>query len=354
MRLQHSPLALCLIAALLACTAAQDESADARPVQEPAPAEVAEPMAGFAGMVGGEWKMTVEAGTSMFDTWHWGPGKRSLRVMTHGDDAEGNPWRALGVVYWHPGRKQVCLLGLNPYERSVSEGTITFEGESAEAVSDLYQTGVRRKIVQRWAFEGPDEHRFALLEAIDPAGLTPMVEFTYVRSRTLTPIRPPPAGESPEPSEHLKPLVSLLGHAWETTGEAEGAWAIGAALHIQSTFEWVPYANGIYVRVLAPSKEDEPTHLFDAYVYHHTGTGALRCLALSSRGGVHEGYLAVLDGGALQLDLTSYTDDQVVPHVVRFDFETDGSLRNRVWSLAGTERTLMLDVHHEKLEPKED
>ena len=59
-------------------------------------------------------------------------------------------------------------------------------------------------------------------------------------------------------------------------------------------------------------------------------------------------------GGALQLDLKGYEGDQVVPHVVRFDFEQDGTLRHRVWSLKGTERTLMFDVHHNKLEPKKD
>ena len=39
---------------------------------------------------------------------------------------------------------------------------------------------------------------------------------------------------------------------------------------------------------------------------------------------------------------------------VRLDFERDGALRQRVWSLKGTERTLLLDVHHKKLEPKKD
>ena len=32
--------------------------------------------------------------------------------------------------------------------------------------------------------------------------------------------------------------------------------------------------------------------------------------------------------------------------------EEDGTLRSRVWSLEGTERTLVLDAHHEELEPK--
>ncbi len=360
MRFHHTFNLPSLIAALSACAAPQDGSPDDKPAHElaaPAPAapsEVADPMASFARMVSGEWRVTYQSGTSMYDTYHWGPGKHSLRVMTHGDDAAGNPWRALGVVYWHPARRQLCTLGLNPYERSVSESTITVEGETTEAVSDLYQSGVRRKIVSRDTFDGPDRFHTTLLEEIDPGKLTPLVEWDYIRSRTLTPVRPLPAQNPPKPSEHLKALEPLLGRTWETRGEAKGDWATGAALHIQSTFEWIPYIDAIYARVLAPSKDGERTHLLDAYIFHHIGTDALRCLALSNRGGVYEGDIAVLDGGALQLDLKSYEGDRVVPYVVRFDFERDGTLRHRVWSLNGAERTLMLEVHHKKLEPMKE
>lgn len=64
--------------------------------------------------------------------------------------------------------------------------------------------------------------------------------------------------------------------------------------------------------------------------------------------------LTVLDDGALQLDLKGYEGDRVVHYVVRLDFEQDGTLRHRLWSVKGTERTLTLDVHHKKLEPKKD
>src|SRR5262245_12640298 len=120
-------LAQFLTVALSAGTAREDKGPDAKPVQEPVPAQAANPTASFARMVGGEWKMTAAAGTSMFDTWHWGPGRHSMRVMTDGLGADGNPWRALGVVYWHPGRKQVCSLGLSPYGAGVAEGAIKFD-----------------------------------------------------------------------------------------------------------------------------------------------------------------------------------------------------------------------------------
>ena len=318
-------------------------------VEEPAAAKVADPMASFARLLPGEWRVTAQSGTSMFHTWHWGPGRHSMRRMTDGSDAGGNPWRELRVVYWHPGRKQVCLLGLTPFQSGVMEGTIQFEEERGEAAFDLYQTGVRRKMGLRWTFEGPDKFHETLLEATGPAGLTPLAAWDHVRFNAPTATRPPDAEEAPKSSERLKALEPLLGHTWE----AEGAWATGGAFHVQSTFEWIPLVDAIYVRVVAPNQGGEPTHLLDAYLYRHTGTGALRCLALSNRGGVYEGDLTVLDGGALQFDLTGYEGDRVVRHVVRFDFERDGTLRQRVWSLEGIERRLRLDVRHKKLEPKQ-
>src|SRR5262249_49152515 len=154
----------------------------------------------------------------------------------------GDPWRALRVVYWHPGRKQVCLLGLDPFATSVMEGTIKFEGETADGVFDLYQTGVRRKMGLRWAFDGPDKYRETLLEATGPAGLKPLVEWEHVRSKTPTEKRPRTVEEAPKPSKRLKAFEALLGHTWE----AKGSWAAGDAFHIQSTFEWVPIIDAIY------------------------------------------------------------------------------------------------------------
>ncbi|MBN4058956.1 hypothetical protein JYU10_00635, partial [bacterium AH-315-J04] len=248
------------------------------------------------------------------------------------------------VFYWHPGRKQVRLLGLSPFMRGVSEGTMRFAGETADAVFDLYQAGRLRKMGLRWTFDGPDKYHETLLEATGTAGLTPLNELDYVRSKTLTLAGPRTDEEAPKPSKYLKILESLVGHTWE----AKGDWATGGTLHIQTTFEWVPYADFIYARSFALTTDGKRTHLLDAYFYHHNGTNTMRCLALSNEGGVYEGDITVLEGGALQLNLTGHEGEQVVPLVVRFDFEKDGTLHHRVWSLEGAERTLMLDVHHRK------
>jgi hypothetical protein len=265
--------------------------------------------------------------------------------MTDGAGAGGEPWREVQVFYWHPGRKQVRLLGLSPFARGVSEGTIKFEGETADGVFDLYQTGGRRNMGLRWAFDGPDKYRDTLLEATGPDGLKPLVELEQVRSTPPAAPRPRTV-EGGKPSERLKAFEPLLGHTWEAKGE----WAGGDAFRARTAFEWVPLADAIYVRVVGREGE----HLLDAYVYHHTGAKVLRCLALSNRGGVYEGDVTVLDGGAPQLDLRGYEGDRRVQNVVRLDFEKDGAVRQRVWSVKGAERTLMLDVHHKKLGPKSD
>jgi hypothetical protein len=335
MRFLHL-LALSTLASLLHAGAV----ASPNPVQDESPeVKAASPMAPFARMEGGEWRVTFESGASQFDVWTWGPGRHSMQGQTHGCGAIGEPWRALTVVYWHPGREQVRLLALSPFARGVSEGTMRFEGEIVDAEFDLHQTGGPREMGQRWTFDGPDRYLATLWDAGHP----PLGEWEYVRSTKLTEKRPRTGDEAPRPSKHLRVFESLLGHAWE----ARGKWATGEAIHIRSTFEYVPYADGIHVRTVALTADGEPTHLLDAYLYHHTGTGALRCLALSSRGGVYEGDVTVLEGGALQLDLTGSEGDEILPRVVRLDLEEDGTLRQRAWSREGTERTLILDVRHQ-------
>jgi hypothetical protein len=340
MRLQPVLIVLSLFAAPSACTAAQSESSDAKPVRDAAPADVAGPMASFARLIPGAWRVTFENGTSSIGSWDWGPGKHSIR----GGELE--------VYYWHPGRKQVCMLTLHPeipgIGRGSGEGTIEFDGETADGVFELYQPRHRRKLGLRWTFDGPDKYHDALLEATSPEGLRPLAEWD--RFRVARPPATPPraADQARKPSEHLRDFAPLLGGTWEARRDS----LAGETVHVQSTFEWVP--DYVHARMHAPSEDGAPTHLLDAYFYQHVGTGALRCLALSNRGAVYEGDLTVLDGGALQLEMKGYEGERVVPYVVRLDLEKDDTLRHRAWSLEGAGRKLVLDVRHEKVEPKGD
>lgn len=360
LQLRCAPFTLALSALSLAfvlssCAAPPTNNLDTAARNQPAPNQpttldkVPHALSAFAGMVGGEWRMVVQSGMGMFDTWHWGPGRHSLRVMTHGESAASEPWRELSVIYWHPARKQVCRLGIGPYQRSISEGTITFDGQTATGRSDLYQTSVHRKMGLRWTFDGPDKYHDVLLED-SGAGLQTLAEWDRVRATTLTPVSPPPADKLPKFPERLNPLESLHGHTWESTGHPQGAWKDAADLLLRSTVEWVPYADGIYIRVIDPRNDGETAHLLDTYLYHHTGTSAVRCLVLSNHGGVYEGDFRKLNGGEMQLELTGYEGETITQYLVRLDVNTNESLRLRLWSFEGAARTLMLDTHHSKLE----
>ncbi len=135
--------------------------------------------------------MFVTARTIRFDTWTWGAGQRSMRMHTQVSDGGGNPWRELLVVYWHPGREQVRLLGLHPdipgIGRGVTEGTRRIEGETAEAHFDLFQPGVRRDMAVRWTFDGSDTYHEALLEAHAGAGFVQLAEWDPAPALSASP-----------------------------------------------------------------------------------------------------------------------------------------------------------------------
>jgi hypothetical protein len=349
----HLPImALLIIAALSARAPLRVEGADTAPLQgptNPTHTEHADPMAPFARMIPGEWRMTAEGGTSMYDTWRWGPGRHSVRVMTDGFGADGAPWREVQVYYWHPGRKEIRLLGLSPFARGVSEGTIKFQADTAVAAFDIHQTRGRRELALHWSFDGPDTYRETLLEKNDADVLIPLVEWRHIRSDPPADALPP-AGDEMRLAERLKALAPLLAHQWVATGDRTS----GQASPIRSTFQWVPYADAIYARTWTPAADGVSKHLLDTYLYHHTGANSLRALALSDRGGVYEGDLTVLDGGNLQLDLTGSEADKTVHLVVRLDFDADGSMRQRVWSGSAAEGTPVLDLRHRKADPEND
>lgn len=356
LRLHHARVALFLIAGLSACSAPQNNSRGTSPAQEFGPAKAASPpphMASFARLVGGEWQVTFTSGASAFHAWQWGPGKYSMRMMTHSSDAVANPW-AGEVMYWHPGRRQVCVLSLHGdipgVGRGVGEGSIKFEGETAEGVLDLYQPRGLRKLGSRWVFDGHDRYHATLLEDTG-AGLKPMNEWNFVRiQERLEPRTGAVDGATRELSKPLEVFKPLLGHIWEAKGEYHDGSAAAKSFDTQSTLEWVASLEVICARTIALDRDGEPAHLLDAYFYQPVGRGALRCLALSNHGGVYEGDVAVLECGAVQFDLKGYEGDRVVQLLMRFDFES-GRVRQRVWSIQGADRRVMLDVYHRREPP---
>lgn len=361
-------------------------------------------MAPFARMIPGEWKMTTERGISQFERWAWGPGQHSMRVLTDGFGGDGQPWRALRVVYWHPGLQAIRMLGISPYARGVSEGTLTVKGDFWEAFCNLDQTPSHRLISQRWRFDSPDSYHSMLLEAIPPAqpDYQMLAEWVYVRSELPTPPRPFAVEGVTEPSEFLQPLAFLLG-SWESTRNE----ATGDVLKTRTIVEWIPLADAIVARVseavaerasipvsaseessvqssapsavqlspasssassLVPGSAPPATSLLDVYLFDHTGRRrnavaagtspptTLRCLALTRDGAVYEGDVRILKGdgvqdGGLQLELTRSLGELVEPWTVRVERKADGTLRTRAWNGHGATRALRFDATSRTVQP---
>ncbi len=305
----------------------------------------------FSGLIGGRWKMTAMAGTDIYDTWHWGPQRNSIRRMTVGTAPSGEPWHTISIFYWHPTRKEVRTLSVSPTFRGVAEGTFTFDGEKANGLVDMHQDIGLRVFGRRWTFEGPDAYHDELLDKV-PEGFSLQNEWRRYRveaasekelaaERTLV--------AASKPSNFLKPIELLLGHTWETKAAPEfAARAPAGTPPTRTTFEYVPDADAIYGRVETLSAEGTTTHTMDLYLYHHTGAGVLRCLALASstdgEGVVYEGDITPgTDGRSLRVDLRAHRSSGVSTIEARIDFEPQGNARVKAWSTQGKDRTLIFD-----------
>ncbi|MCB9851609.1 MAG: hypothetical protein H6819_00830 [Phycisphaerales bacterium] len=307
------------------------------------PAANANPLEHFAQMILGEWRLGLINDAIQSDTWGWGPGRRSLVARTVNSRGDGETTSGVcRVLYWHPGRKKIAMLALL-WQGMIGEGTATIKGDNARFDYILhYPTHPSRKLILDWKFDGPNKYRSTLLEIVGEDDPFELASWDYVRTDAPTPPAANAKATPPSTTQHVTALKPLVGHTWAATGIPMN----GRRVDIQSHVDWIPHVEAIHARIVEPTQGGEPEHLFDTYVYHHTGTNSLHCLALSNLGAVYEGDVNVLDDGALQLELTGYEDDAVIRRLVRFDFEKDGSLRHRAWSVSREGRTLLFDVYH--------
>ena len=331
-----------LLAFPLACNPVHAQSSNNDATKERTSAAKASPLAGFAVMEEGQWNL----GSIHADTWHWGPGRYSIRSHTVGADGDDNPWREIAVYYWHPGLGQIRVISLHPdipaIGRGIAEGSVEFDGQTFTGKVDLFQTGrpkpVHRRLAHHWTFDGPDRYHEPLLEN-SGRGYETLVEWDYVRS-VVQPTKPTvPNGDAPLPSANLKPLLPLLGR-WEIQTEAADDRDARARLN----FEWAEYLDLIAVRLESAEAESSADSFCDAYLFHHAGTNSLRCLALTRSGGVYEGELKLLPDGALESELKHSESGASNWCFARVGFEDDGSIRVRIWTEADGKRELAQDV----------
>ncbi len=335
----------------LDCAVAQDHSTNDESARLES-TSITDPMAVFSRMIGGEWRMTVQSGHSMYEKWHWGPGQKSMRVMTDGLNAAGEPWHELEVYYWHPGHRRIDLLTMHPdvpgIGRGVGQGTIGFAGDTAHAVSQLWQRRGRRQMGLLWTFDGPDKYHEVLLETTDSDGLKPLAAWDHLRINDRAEPVQPVSEEAMRPTEHFKVFEPIVGQAWEANAEVSS----GNKSVLRTTCEWIPYAEAIYLRTVAVRDGDNASHLLDTYIYHHVGLDSLRCLALSGWEGVYEGGVTAQPDGAMQFDLSGSESERSVRLVIHLDPMESGMMRQRVWTVVGVERTLEWEVLHQRVRSK--
>lgn len=323
---------------LAACSPRTDVCTPREGTEESTSPEAPKPppaMAPFAGLVGGAWQVTLVSGATPHHVWRWGPGGFSVSKWSNGLDGVDDPW-AGEVLYWHPGRREVRVLSLHGdipgVGRGVGEGSIRFDGETADGRVDLAQPRGVRKLATHWMFNGPDAYHDTLLED-SGSGFQTLAEWEFIRIPDRSESSSRARIEAPAvPPERLKSLRSLAGHVWQASLSRRGSAATEDVVHVQATIEWIPSLEVIIARVDAARREGAHLGAIEAYLFQDVGTEATRCLALSDSGDVYEGKVVALDERTVQLELTGHGGGPVQLQI-GLALEDDGSLRSRVRTL---------------------
>lgn len=305
----------------------------------------------FTKLMGGEWRLTLLSGHTMFERWQWGPGRRSVISQTHGADGGGRPWRSMQIIYWHPQKKNLRMFRLSPdipgLGRGVAEGTVTFDGTIAEGVFDLHQPGhpgrTVRKMTTRWTFEDANTYRSTLLED-DGKGVTSLGEWTLHRSRNLS---VPTMVEAAAAMPHAE--LAGLRRLTEGTWQAVDASSPGQVRRTKTSLTWIPFVKAIHMRTVAISDEGKEQVLADTVLYYHVGLKRLRCFALLHNGGVVEGDLTVRDASRRFIGtLTEYGVCASRKLAVEVDWAAAVPIvHERVWEINDQrQHELIRDVRH--------
>ncbi|MCA9307109.1 MAG: hypothetical protein KDA16_11280 [Phycisphaerales bacterium] len=271
----------------------------------------ADPLARFAHLVGGEWRLGLPGGKWQIDRWVWGPGERSMRSRTFNSQGDGETtcgvWR---VMYWHPGRGRIETLNLQ-WQGMAGTGVIAMEGDATRNDFELFydepnphlrNSAQVRPLVLDWEFEGKDLYRLRLRE-LERGEMLVLAEWAYARSGELTAM-PKSAHEAPAEVRHLEELAGLAGRGWVS----------GDGL-VDGRVDWIAYTEALFARFKIDGGAVE------AHVYVHPVTDRVMILALTETGGVYEGEARTDAGGAVVFDVMGYEGDAVVERAIRLDVE---------------------------------
>ncbi len=315
--------------------------------ESPVPA----PLAPFARMIGGEWRVTFASGTTQFDRWRWGPGRHSIISETFGTDAEAKPWRVLTVYFVEPGSDAVRVVSSHPpageLGRGMSSGTAVMRDASMTARTMLRQSGRpdhSRSIETLWDFRGPDAYRSALAED-GGRGFEEMVAWEYTRSRALSEM-PAIADDAAQPAGALSFLASTVAHRWQADvmPASEVANDIGASM--RTDLSVIPYLQAIHAQVTEIPTSAGLGSSIEAFVLQPVDRGPYRVLVLTASGCVGEGTVTITDDRSLDCSLEVVRGKDTLRRRLRVTLEPGDTMRTQVWSADSEPGALLADLLH--------
>jgi hypothetical protein len=111
--------------------------------------------------------------------------------------------------------------------------------------------------------------------------------------------------------------------------------------------------DALFGRVEVIGADGTSSPAMDVYLYHHTGTRALRCLVLGGQGPdgatVLEGEIVPAgDGASFTIRLTEHRSSGQQALDARVEFEEGGTARVQVSRTDGQERTMVIDRRHQR------
>jgi len=289
------------------------------------------------------------------------------------------PWSE-EIIYWQPVQKSFAVLHLHAdapgVGRGLSEGTLNLSSTPIQTTLTLYQPRAQRTLAERWLLPHHNSYHAFLLED-SGAGFQPLVDWVYTRvptnplaSAPIAPATPaPPLAAAPLPAQ-FRAFESLINRQWISSNPSSTTSSLTPeSASVRTSFEWLTTVQLLRIHITSPASPSGPsapspaTSAFnpsinmEVYIYQHMKFGDLCCLALAADGAVYQGKaLPLMSLGTvtsttlIAFDLTGESSRGTTKYRLQLDRQPDTkpepSIRQRVWSLDGSEPALVHDLTH--------
>ncbi|MBU6414250.1 MAG: hypothetical protein KGS45_12350 [Planctomycetes bacterium] len=333
----------------------------------------------FTRLAESSFSTTFTSGEIGINQWRWGPGKFSIRRTSMLSQVAIQPWSE-EIIYWQPVQKSFAVLHLHAdapgVGRGLSEGTLNLSSTPIQTTLTLYQPRAQRTLAERWLLPDHNSYHAFLLED-SGAGFQPLVDWVYTRvptnplaSAPIAPATPaPPLAAAPLPAQ-FRAFESLINRQWISSNPSSTTSSLTPeSASVRTSFEWLTTVQLLRIHITSPASPSGPsapspaTSAFnpsinmEVYIYQHMKFGDLCCLALAADGAVYQGKaLPLMSLGTvtsttlIAFDLTGESSRGTTKYRLQLDRQPDTkpepSIRQRVWSLDGSEPALVHDLTH--------